>query len=335
VNLAVSERLFDYRHAFDSPFVVGVVVALAVLLAGTGLIVQILARVGRLSPKLYDDIWPRYQSWLWLIPLLLAPALLGPAWVIGGVCLLSLLCFREFGRVTGLFREKAITALAVLGTVALAFAALDHWDRLYFATAALTSGLIAIVTIPQDRPKGYVQRTALGVLGFVLCAYCPGYIGLLANDPGYRSVVILLVLAVELNDVFAYCVGKAIGGPKLLPATSPGKTVAGAVGALVLTTALVTGMGHVVFAGTAADRLDALLLLGLGTSVLGQFGDLLLSSVKRDAGVKDTGAAIPGHGGLLDRFDSLLLVPPAAYHFLALYLGPPGAGLPERILTGG
>jgi phosphatidate cytidylyltransferase len=69
--------------------------------------------------------------------------------------------------------------------------------------------------------------------------------------------------------------------------------------------------------------------------VLGQLGDLLVSSIKRDVGVKDIGAAIPGHGGLLDRFDSLVLVPPALFHYLSLYLGPPGSGLPERVLTGG
>ena len=62
---------------------------------------------------------------------------------------------------------------------------------------------------------------------------------------------------------------------------------------------------------------------------------ILLSSIKRDVHVKETGAAVPGHGGLLDRFDSLVLVPPAVYHYLSLFLGPLGAGQAERILTGG
>jgi phosphatidate cytidylyltransferase len=126
-----------------------------------------------------------------------------------------------------------------------------------------------------------------------------------------------------------------VGGPKLLPATSPGKTVAGSVGALVLTTALVAGVGHFVFAGTAVARPGPLLVLGAGLSLLGQLGDLLVSSLKRDVGVKDTGAVIPGHGGLLDRFDSLVLVPPAVFHYLSLLLGPLGSGEAQRILTGG
>src|SRR5262249_15191894 len=149
-----------------------------------------------------------------------------------------------------------------------------------------------------------IQRVGLGVLGFVFFGYSFGYLGLLANDAGpdgrYRALLVLVLLAVELNDVIAYCVGKTIGGPKLLPNTSPGKTVAGAVGALLLTTALVAGLAHLVFAGTAVDRLDRLVILGVLVSVLGQLGDLMLSSIKRDVAVKDTGTLIPGHGGLLD-----------------------------------
>jgi phosphatidate cytidylyltransferase len=68
---------------------------------------------------------------------------------------------------------------------------------------------------------------------------------------------------------------------------------------------------------------------------LGQLGDLILSSVKRDLGLKDLGVSIAGHGGWLDRFDSLVLVPPAVYHFLCYQLGPLGLNEPVRIFTGG
>jgi phosphatidate cytidylyltransferase len=125
-----------------------------------------------------------------------------------------------------------------------------------------------------------------------------------------------------MNDVFAYAIGKLIGGPKMILRTSPGKTLAGCTGALILTTIMVAALGHVVFRGTPVDRFGWLLLLGMGTSLLGQFGDLILSSIKRDLGLKQTGSVLPGHGGLLDRFDSLLLVPATAYHYLVLMLGP-------------
>ena len=103
---------------------------------------------------------------------------------------------------------------------------------------------------------------------------------------------------------------------------SPGKTVAGAVGALVLTTLLVAFLGHFVFLHTDMDRFGKLIALGFLISGLGQLGDLILSSIKRDVGIKDIGTIIPGHGGLLDRFDSLILVPPVVYHYLSINLGP-------------
>jgi phosphatidate cytidylyltransferase len=332
---ATRQRLFGASTAFDDPIVVGAVIGVPAVLALAGAAIVLLRRSGRLGPKAAAELFLRWKSWCWLSALMLAAILLGAAWVMAAVCVLSLLCYREYARATGLFRDKAISLVVVLGILAVTFAVVDHYTRLFFATAALTVCLIAVVTIPQDRPQGYIQRVALGVLGFLLFGYSLGYLGLIGNDAHYRPILVLLLGGVELNDVFAYCVGRAVGGPKLLPNTSPGKTVAGSVAALVLTTALVAGLGHVIFRDSAVDRLGPLLGLGVLVSVVGQLGALMLSSIKRDVHVKDIGAAIPGHGGLLDRFDSLVLVPPAVFHYLSLFLGPLGSGQAERILTGG
>ena len=151
---------------------------------------------------------------------------------------------------------------------------------MFFATGALTVAAIAISTIPEDRPTGYLHRTAGSVLGFLLFGYCPAHLGLLANHRDYRPILLLLFLGVEMNDVFAYAVGKLIGGRKFILRTSPGKTIAGSIGALILTTILVASVGHVVFEGTPVDHVGWLVFLGMGISVLGQFGDLILSSIK-------------------------------------------------------
>lgn len=330
---AARQRLFAYEHAFDHPVTLTAVVLIAVLLVATPVVVWLLRKSAAIDTETYSEIMLRCRSWRWLSALMLIPVLAGAAWVMAGVLVLSLFCYSEFARATGVFREKLLSLVVALGTMTLAFAAVDNYVRLFFAVAPLTVGMLAIVTIPQDRPKGYIRRVGLGVLGFLLFCYCLGYLALFTNDPSYRPILILLILGVELNDVFAYCAGRIIGGPILLPETSPKKTIAGAVGALLLTTAFVGGLGHFVFRGTAMDRLDLLLILGAGLSILGQLGDLLMSSIKRDIGIKDIGQTIPGHGGLLDRFDSLVLVPPAAYHFLSLHLGPIGAGYAERIFT--
>jgi phosphatidate cytidylyltransferase len=332
---ATRERLFNPQHAFDSPVVLGATVGIAVLLAIAFAVTRILLGLSKIDANRHAELVVRCRSWVWLSVLMLAPILLGAAWVMLAVMVLSLLCYREFARVTGLFREKTISAIVVLGIGMVTFAVVDHYDRLFFACAVLTAGLVAVATIPQDRPKGYIQRVALGVLGFVLFGYSLGYIGYIGNDPNYRPILVMLLLSVEMNDVFAWCIGKTFGGPKLLPATSPGKTVAGSLGALVLTTALVVSLGHFVFSDSPVDRIDRLIVLGVLVSVLGQLGSLMLSSIKRDVQVKDTGALIPGHGGLLDRFDSLVLVPPAVFHYLSLCLGSPVGGAEvQRIFTG-
>ncbi len=329
------DHLFGWRTAFDDPFVWITVLAIALVLLVSGTLILVLKRSGRVSASVHQELWLRWKSWLWLTLLMALPILLGAAWVIGAVTVLSLLCFSEFARATGLFREKLICAVAVLGITCLTCASADNFARFYFALGPLTVCFIAIATIPQDRPRGYLQRTALGVMGWLLLGHGLGYLGMLANYVHYRPVLLLILISVEANDVFAFCCGKTMRGPKLLPNTSPGKTISGSMEALVLTTVLVVGLGHVVFKGTAADRFDVLLVLGAGISILGQFGDLLLSSIKRDLGLKDIGVAIPGHGGVLDRFNSLVLVPAAAFHFLSLVLGPLNATGQERIMTGG
>lgn len=328
------ERFFSLEAALHEPVTCWSIIVIVALFLITWLAIFSLRFAGRLSDKLYNELIVRCRSWVVIAGLLLGPILMGPGWVTIGVCLLSFFCYREFANATGLIQERTINTTALFGILVLTFAVFDNYSRLFFACAALTVGLLAICTIPQDRPQGYIHRTSLGVLGFLLFGYSFSYLGYIANSPHYRSILILLILSVAVNDVFAFCVGKLVGGPKILPKTSPGKTWSGCIGALVLTTIFTMILAHFVFQKTAMDRLDSLALLGIGISILGQFGDLLLSSIKRDIGIKDLGTIIPAHGGLLDRFDSLVLVPPAAFHFLSLYLGPLGADQPQRFFTG-
>jgi phosphatidate cytidylyltransferase len=335
MNSIALQHLFGWRTAFDRPVTVAVVIGVLTALAVAPLVIWALAQFNVISTKLQAELWLRWKSWLWLTAAMLCPILLGAGWVMLAVAVLSWCCFQEFARATGLFREYPIMVIVAISIFALLLANVDHYDRMYFSLAALASGVIAIVTLPENRPQGYLQRVALGILGFLLFGYSIGYLGLMANDSRYRPLLILVLLSVEANDIFAFCVGKFFGSRKLLSNISPGKTVAGSFGALVLTTTLVMALGKSIFAGTTMADNFSLLKLGLLISLLGQLGDLILSAIKRDLGVKDLGVCIAGHGGWLDRFDSLVLVPPAVYHFLSYQLGPLGQNQPMRILTGG
>jgi Predicted CDP-diglyceride synthetase/phosphatidate cytidylyltransferase len=334
MDAAAKERLFGVGHAFASPVTVWITVAVIGALVVASVIIWLLHALGRTSDKLHEELVKRVVSWAVMTPLLLGPVLLGAAWTIGAVAVLSVLCYREFARATGFFRYRSLSIVVVLGIACTTFAIADHWYGLFVAIPPLIIVLLAMVAILPDQPSGYIQRVGIGVIGFLLFGHCLGHLGYIANDADFRPIVMLIILTVELNDVFAYIAGKTFGHRKIVPHTSPNKTLGGALGALILTTALVATVGHFVFAGSAVDTPMKLVGLGLIVSVAGQFGDLMLSSIKRDIGIKDMGASIPGHGGLLDRFDSLLLVAPAVFYYISYFRGF-GLDQPTRIFSGG
>ena len=333
MNNATWQRLFGFRHAFDNPVTVVLTLAVAALLLLAPLLIFITTTAAKSSAEKRKELWDRYRSWIWLVSLILIPILAGAFWTILAVATLSFLCYREYARMTGLFRERTISLIVVIGILLLTFAELDNWYRLFVALFPLTVALIAIGGLIADQPKGYIQRVGLGVLGFALFGSALGNLGYMANDWNYRPILLLILCSVELNDIFAYICGHLFGHRKFVPNTSPNKTVGGALGALVLTTPLVAVIAHFIWRGTALDSAIRLIGLGIIISVVGQFGDLMLSSIKRDLGLKDTAKLIPGHGGLLDRFDSLILVAPAVFHYVNYFVGF-APDQPERIFSG-
>jgi phosphatidate cytidylyltransferase len=133
---------------------------------------------------------------------------------------------------------------------------------------------------------------------------------------------LLPLLLTWASDIGAFFVGRALGKRKLMPSVSPGKTVAGAIGGLVVT--MIVGWLYTRFVLTPATQLafvrGGILVFALLVSVAAQSGDLAESLLKREAGVKDSSHLIPGHGGILDRFDSLLFVLPVAYALFNILL---------------
>ena len=314
------------------PITLWMIVGVAAALALAPLIFIALKR--RLRPELQADLWSRYKSWLILAPLMIGPLVAGRLPAIIGVSVLGALCYREFARATGLFRERLVSGVVALGGILITFAIADHWYGFFLALQSLVVSAVVILALFADSPRGYIQRVALGVLAFMLFGASLGHFSYFANDPRGAPLQVAILLCVELNDVFAYCTGKLFGKRKLAPQTSPNKTIGGALGALVLTTTLFATLAHFIFRGTVLDHPAHLLALGFLLSATGQCGDLVMSSIKRDLGLKDMGATIPGHGGLLDRFDSLLFVGPALFHYIRYFAGI-GLEQPARVFSGG
>jgi phosphatidate cytidylyltransferase len=329
----IQDRLFGASHAFDHPVAKWISIGVAAAIAGALLIIGVLSALGIVKDPFRKELWKRTLAWAVMAPILIGPVLLGAAWTILAMTILSIACYAEFARATGLFREKLVSLVVAIGILTVNFAAFDHWYNFFVALFPLTVIVIAAASILPDNPKGYLQRVALGVLAYMLFGSSLAHVSFMANDANYRPMVLMLLLGVQLNDVFAFCAGKTLGHRKIVPNTSPNKTLGGHLGALVLTTPLMAVIAHYVYKGSPMDTPLWLILLGALISVAGQLGDLMLSSIKRDIGIKDMGSTIPGHGGVLDRLNSLLLAAPAVFHYVNYFVGI-GLDQPSRIVTG-
>jgi phosphatidate cytidylyltransferase len=158
-----------------------------------------------------------------------------------------------------------------------------------------------------------------GLLSFAFAIRYYRYVG---DDRGGVALLLLPLLLTWANDIGAYAVGRAFGRRKLMPAVSPGKTVAGAIGGMVVTVGACWLYARYVLRPWADLGLSPadILIFGVVVSVAAQVGDLAESLLKREAGVKNSSRLFPGHGGVLDRVDSLLFVLPVAY----ILFGIPG-----------
>jgi phosphatidate cytidylyltransferase len=243
----------------------------------------------------------------------------------------ALLAAREYVR---LALPGRTAAGAVVLAAAAAFTLLAWLTPGEAAPAALVATAVVLtalaVGLAAPDPATGVRDAAFGLLGALWTGALPAFLVALRElpreSPGvpYEGGFSLLMIPVSLTwttDVGAYAAGLAWGGRRLLPRVSPGKTVAGAVGG----TAAAAAAGALLFAWApgAVPALGAAAgaAIGVGLALLAQTGDLAESLLKRSAGVKDSSRLIPGHGGVLDRFDALLFTAPAAYWTLRM-IGP-------------
>jgi len=166
--------------------------------------------------------------------------------------------------------------------------------------------------------KVALDPIAYTVLGVFYTAGLGGYFLLIHNLEGGNQMIMLLLLLIWAGDASAYYVGRNLGKHKLIPSVSPNKTVEGAI-ANVVGTLLAAFIAKLWF--FEEFSLTHCLIVAFICGIIGQFGDFAESLIKRNCRVKDSGSLIPGHGGFLDRIDSLLFAGPAFYCYYQLFLG--------------
>jgi phosphatidate cytidylyltransferase len=218
------------------------------------------------------------------------------------------------------FRQRGlhpVTAVAVVAGLAA------FYGGYVFGTAALSVALVALLfgslawTLADARRKDVVANLSATSLMTLWVPFCASFIGLLLARPDGQALVLTVIFLTAASDTGAYAVGSRFGSHRLAPAVSPAKTWEGLAGALVLVLLLA---GLVVPLFVPALSVVPALLLGVVVVCAATMGDLAESLFKRDLGIKDLGHLLPGHGGIMDRVDAMLLTLPAA-HLLLRALG--------------
>ena len=266
-----------------------------------------------------------YRSWIAIAAIGLAMVFLGRIAAIIGVTVLAVLAFKEFARASGLYRDWWMTGAVYAGIVAVAAASLiSHpwgeepgagWYGLFVAVPVFAIVLILIIPILQNRARGELQRMSLAIVGFIYMGWMFGHLGFLANARNAYGFLCFIIFATAVCDVAAFTFGKIFGRHPLRSEISPNKTWEGAIGAFVIAMILPWAL-RFSFPFFATREL---ILTGLIVGIGGQLGDLSVSVIKRDIGTKDMAATIPGHGGILDRIDSLIYAAPLFMHMAGYY----------------
>jgi phosphatidate cytidylyltransferase len=256
-------------------------------------------------PGRFGDLGTRLASGLALAALGLAGAWLGGPWFAGLVAVAAALMLWELHRVVtgvGGIDATAMVLLVVAGAGSVVATLLRGLPE---GVAVVALGVVAVALLAPRGARGWL---ATGLI-YVALAMCFAIV-LRATPRDGLALVLWLVLVVVAADVGAYFVGRAVGGPKLWPAVSPGKTWSGALGGLAA--AVVVGVALALALGWPPARLG---LVSAAMAAASQAGDLLESALKRRFGVKDSSRLIPGHGGVMDRLDAIM----GALWFVALY----------------
>lgn len=236
----------------------------------------------------------------------------------GIVFLASLIGLYEFYKVTDMLKHKVLCCLGIIASVYFPLDWLFGISVIPFASW-YTALLFLILVFSNNTVPA--EKLGLSWLSTIYIPYLLSHVIGLRRLHGGEYYIWLILICAFLTDTFAYFTGKALGRHKLCPSLSPNKTVEGAIGG-VLGCGISCGVfGLIISHFFGADvNFIRLIAMGLVCSVAAQLGDITASCIKRQYGIKDYGNLFPGHGGILDRCDSIIFVAPVMFFFI-VYIG--------------
>ncbi|WP_300319291.1 phosphatidate cytidylyltransferase [Accumulibacter sp.] len=272
------------------------------------------------SGAVIDNLNARINAWWWMVGVLAVAFWIGEGGIIVLFGLISFQALREFISLTHTRRgdHHALMWCFFFFLPAQYVLIAVHWYGLFSILIPVYAFLLLPIsaTLCSDAER-FLERAAKVQWGLMICVYCLSHVPALLTlvIPGFEGrnaqLIVFLVLTVQSSDVFQYVWGRLFGKRKLAPAISPSKTLEGLIGGVLTSTVL----GAALYWLTPFDVWQAA-LVALTINIVGFFGGFVLSAIKRDRGVKDWGTLIEGHGGMLDRVDSISFSAPIFFHIV-------------------
>jgi len=267
-----------------------------------------------------QELKDRINSWWIIIAFFVIGAMLHTTMAMFFFAFLSYLALKEyFTLIPSRQTDRRVMFYAYLSIIPQYYFAGIEWYGMFIIWIPVLMFLILpFRQVLIGETKGFLENTSrvqwglmMFVFGLSHLAYMITLEPVASNSVGGTELVLYLVFLTELNDVLQYLWGKSIGKRKIIPKVSPNKTVEGFVGAFVTISILA-----VIFSFLTPFIWYEALVAGMLISSAGFIGDVVISMIKRDIGVKDSGNMLPGHGGILDRVDSLIYTAPLFFHYV-------------------
>ena len=269
--------------------------------------------------KDWHELTLRIRTW-WIIIILFSLVLISPSWL--GICFFALVSFMALKEYLTLVPARHADRMPILWmfiTIPINYWLIgSNWYDFFiiFIPVYMFLFLPARMVIAGDT-KHFLRTVSQLQWGLMTTVFAFSHVAsllVLPNDHQQTGALLVLFLVglTEFNDITQYLWGKSLGKIKITPKVSPNKTLAGLLGGIASTTIAAMLLGPLL----TPLSWEMSLLAGLIISISGFCGDIVMSAIKRDIGIKDSGTILPGHGGILDRLDSLIFTAPVFFHFV-------------------
>lgn len=312
--------LLGQTSAVQNPVVMWALACLYVILIAATIIVNYLHSRGGHGE--FDEVVQRLRTW-WIIILLLSSAiLLSSEGSLIFFALISFLGLKEFLTLAPTRRVDRNVLFYIYLSIPVQYlwAALEWYGMFIIFVPVYLFLFVPLRMVLSGNTSNFLKAAGILHWGVMTTVFSLSHLAFLLMLPATESnpygsgpaLVLYVIILTQLNDVAQFLWGKTFGSRRVIPSVSPNKTWEGLLGGVATTTLLAVVLSHFMTPMTWGQGLFA----GLGIGLFGFVGDVCVSAVKRDLGIKDTSQMLPGHGGVLDRVDSLTYTAPLFFHYI-------------------